>query len=230
VTENDGQPHFGGGEMVVAHGMSRRGQLSKERHQANQTEQLMIGRGTQFGAGGVGLRPSAGEATGALVRPLGAFERLYHRYQQKNAMHFCVVAELADDLDPAALDAAILAVQHRHPLLNVYVDDYPQIGLGLYRPATVSPIPVTVVDAGTDHTWRDLVAGELARPFDTCTAPMIRVVLLRPGPSNPAAIIVTAHHTVADGLSSRSILRDLFSAPQRPRTAGAACPGPHRRT
>jgi Condensation domain len=172
----------------------------------------MIGRDTEFGTGGVGLRPSAGEATGALVRPLGAFERLYHRYQQKNAMHFCVVAELAGDLDPSALDDALLAVQHRHPLLNVYVDDHPQTRLGLYRPATVSPIPLTIVDAAAGHTCFDLVAGELARPFDTCSAPMIRVVLLRSGPSNLAAIVVTVDHTIADGLSARSILRDVFSA------------------
>jgi NRPS condensation-like uncharacterized protein len=181
-------------------------------HHANQIDLPMIGRDTEFGAGGVGLRPSAGEATGALVRPLGAFERLYHRYQQKNPMHFCVVAELAEDLDPSALDAALLAVQHRHPLLNTYIDDHPPSRLGLYRPATVSPIPLTIVDAAAGHTWTELVAGELARPFDTCSAPMIRVVLLRAGPSNPAAIIVTADHAIADGLSARSILRDVFSA------------------
>jgi hypothetical protein len=43
---------------------------------------------------------------GALVRPLGAFERMYYRFSQKSTLHFCVVAELADDLDPAVLDAA----------------------------------------------------------------------------------------------------------------------------
>jgi hypothetical protein len=54
-------------------------------------------------------------ARGALVRRLGAFERMYHRYEQKSTMHFCVVAELTDDLDPSALDAALLAVQQRQP-------------------------------------------------------------------------------------------------------------------
>ena len=172
----------------------------------------MIGRDTEFDAGGVGLYPSSAEATAALVRPLGAFERLYHRYAQKNTMHFCVVAELADDLDAAALDAALLAVQYRHPLLNVYVDDHSEAGLGFYRPARVAPIPVTVVDAAAGHTWRDLVAEQLGRPFDTCSAPTIRVVLLRSGPSTPAAIIVTIDHTIVDGLSAGFILRDVFSA------------------
>jgi hypothetical protein len=35
-----------------------------------------------------------------LVRPLGAFERRYHRRQQKSTMHFCMVAEIADHFDP----------------------------------------------------------------------------------------------------------------------------------
>src|ERR1700694_1669608 len=112
----------------------------------------MIGRDTESDAGGVGLRPSAGEATGVLVRRLGAFARMFHRLEQKSTKPFCVVAELADDLDPAALGAGLLAVQCRHPLLNVHVEDHPQTRLGFYRPASVPPIRVTVVDAETGKT------------------------------------------------------------------------------
>ena len=54
----------------------------------------------EFHAEGVGLLASAGEATGALVRRLGAFERLYQRRRQKNTRHVCMVAERADHLDP----------------------------------------------------------------------------------------------------------------------------------
>jgi NRPS condensation-like uncharacterized protein len=150
-------------------------------------------------------------ATGALVRRLGAFERMYHRNQQKNTLHFCVVAELSDDLDPAALAAGLRALQDRHPLLNVYVEDHPQTRLGFYRPAIVPPIPVTVV-AETGHTWRDVVAEELTRPFDTSIAPMVRAVLLRSRLSGPAAIVVTVDHVIVDGLSAAYMLRDLFSA------------------
>jgi hypothetical protein len=172
----------------------------------------MIGRDSDFDAGGVGLRPSAGDATGGLVRPLGAFERMFHLSEQKSTKHFCVVTELADDLDPAALGAGLLAVQRRHPLLNVHVEDHPQTRLGFYRPASVPPIRVTVVDAETGKTWRDLVAEELTRPFDRSCAPMTRVVLLRSGPSTPAAIVLTVDHAVVDGLSAAYLLRDLFSA------------------
>src|ERR1700694_2936978 len=145
----------------------------------------MTGRETEVTAAGVGLRRSGGEATAAFLRPLGAFERLYHRRQQRSTMHFCMVAELADDIDPFTLAAALRAVQQRHPLLNVYVDNHRQTGPGFYRPASVPPIPITVIDAETGRSWRDVVAAELTRPFDTSHAPMIRVVLLRSGPSTP---------------------------------------------
>jgi hypothetical protein len=172
----------------------------------------MMGRATGVTTAGVGLRRSAGETTGALVRPLGAFERMYQRRQQKTTMHFCVVAELADDLDVLMLAAALRAVQQRHPLLNVYVEDHPQTGLGFYRPAYVPPIPITVIYAEAGRGWPDVVAAELTRPFDTSCAPMMRVVLLGSGPRTPAAIVLTVDHVIADGLSAGNILRDLFAA------------------
>ena len=63
----------------------------------------MSGRRTQFDAVGVGLRPPVGDALSGLVRPLGAFERMFHLNEQKSTKHFCVVAELADDVDPFTL-------------------------------------------------------------------------------------------------------------------------------
>jgi hypothetical protein len=181
-------------------------------------------RETGSDAEGVRSGASAAEATAALVRPLGAFERMYHRNQQKNTMHFCVVAELAEDLDPSALAAGLRAVQQRHPLLNVYVEDHPQTRLGFYRPASVPPIPVTVVDTEAGRSWRDVVAEELTRPFDTSRAPMLRVVLLRSGPSTPAAIVLTVAHVIVDGLSAVYILRDLFSALNGRKLAALAVP------
>jgi predicted acyl esterase len=173
---------------------------------------LMMARETEVTAAGVGRRRSAGEATSALVRQLGAFERLYHRLQQKSTQHFCVVAELADDIDPFTLAGGLRAVQQRHPLLNVHVEDHPETGLGFYRPASVPPIPITDIDAEAGRSWRDVVAAELTRPFDTSRAPMVRVMLLRSGPSTPAAIVLTVDHVIVDGLSAGYILRDLLAA------------------
>jgi hypothetical protein len=166
----------------------------------------------EIGAGHRIVRQSGAGAAAALVRPLGAFERMYHRYQERHTLHHCIVAELAGDLEPSALEAGLLAVQHSHPLLNVHVEDHPRTRLGFYRPATVPPIPVTVISAGTGGTWRDVAAEELTRAFDTARAPMIRAVLLRAGPGTPPAIVLACAQVIIDGMSAVRILRDLFAA------------------
>ena len=140
---------------------------------------------------------------------VSADDRVRPRHQQ-NTMPCCAVAELADDLDPSALDAGLLVVQRRHPLLNVFVEDHPQTGLGFRRPACVPPIPVSVVDAGTGRTWCDVVAAELTRPFDLSSAPMIRVVLLGSGPTTSAATVLTVADVIVDGLSAGYVLRSLL--------------------
>ena len=50
----------------------------------------MSGRRTQFDAVGVGLRPPVGDPLSCLVRPLGAFERMFYLSEQKSTKHFCM--------------------------------------------------------------------------------------------------------------------------------------------
>jgi hypothetical protein len=57
----------------------------------------------EFDAEGVELRASVDNATGTVIRRFRAFERLHHRRQQINTMHFCVAAEVACDLESSAL-------------------------------------------------------------------------------------------------------------------------------
>jgi hypothetical protein len=49
----------------------------------------MVGRDSDFDAGGVGLRPPVGDATGGLVRPLGAFERVRRAVQHREVSVRC---------------------------------------------------------------------------------------------------------------------------------------------
>jgi hypothetical protein len=141
-------------------------------------------------------------------------------------MHCCAVAELVDDLDPCALDASLFVVQRRHPLLNVYIENHPQTRLRFRRPTSVPPIPVTVVDTATGHICCDVVDAEMTRPIDISSTPMIRVVLLRSGPSTPAAVVLTVADVIVDGLSAgfvlRSALRCCGVQPRRLQCLGGA--------
>jgi NRPS condensation-like uncharacterized protein len=143
-----------------------------------------------------------------LVRPVGALERLFFRYSERNPSHFLLVAEFDVVLEAQQLRKALNSVQQRHPLLSVHVEDHPTIRLGFYRAAAVEPIPLTVLDAG-HCDWRSMAAVELARPFDHSTAPLMRAALLT-GPVS-SIVILTFDHSIADGISSVIVLDDLIA-------------------
>ncbi|MGV0160287.1 condensation domain-containing protein [Mycobacterium colombiense] len=152
--------------------------------------------------------PQHDKAT-TLVRPLGAAERLFYRYSERNPAHFSIVAEFDEVLRADRLPAALAAVQRRHPLLSVHVEDRPGIRLGFYRAATVAPVGLTTSRV-PELAWQAAAAAELSRPFDRSRAPLMRASLLQS--STRSALLLTFDHTIADGISSIVVLTDLIAA------------------
>lgn len=148
------------------------------------------------------------DSAAELVRPLGAFERMYHRYIEVSPMHFLIAAEFARPLAEREVAAALSAVQKRHPLLSVHVEDRPESRLGFYRAATVPAIPLTVVrqDAGS---WQQVAEQELSRRMDAAEAPMIRAALVVDAASS--VLLLTFNHIIADGMSGVFILQDILA-------------------
>lgn len=144
-----------------------------------------------------------------LVRSIGATERLFYRYSEANPTHFLLVAEFDGELAEDQLRGALDAVQTRHPLLTVQIEDRPVSRLGFYRPDEVAPIPLTVRHSSED-SWHSLAAQELSRPFDRSIAPLIRATLLRTPSSS--TVLLTFDHTIADGISSMLVFDDLVGA------------------
>jgi hypothetical protein len=136
-------------------------------------------------------------------------ERMFYRYAERNPANFSIVAEFGITLAEEQVRAACLAIQQRHPLLSVHVEDRPESGLGFYRSESVARIELAVYERD-DSEWQLLAAEELVRPFDRATAPLMRAVLLN-GPSS-SAVLLTFEHTIADGISSVVILNDLVAA------------------
>jgi NRPS condensation-like uncharacterized protein len=134
---------------------------------------------------------------------------MFYRYGERNPALFLIVAEFGNVLAEEQLRAALLAIQQRHPLLSVHVEDHRESRLGFYRAESVARIDLTVHERD-DSQWQLLAAEELTRPFDRSTAPLMRAVLLN-GPSN-SAVLLTFEHTIADGISSVVILNDLVAS------------------
>lgn len=144
-----------------------------------------------------------------LVRSIGATERLFCRYNENKPVHFSMIVEFAVRLDAAAVRGALDAVQRRHPLLSVHVEDRPGSRLGFYRADEVGSIPLTVFGQA-DEDWRAPAAAERVRPLSREHAPLMRATLAHTG--STSTLILTFDHTVADGMSSIYLLNDLVAA------------------
>ena len=140
---------------------------------------------------------------------MDATGRLFYRWGERNPAHFLIVAQFDVLLAADQVQAALSAVQNRHPLLSVHVEDRPASRLGFYRAEPVAGIQLAVHERD-DTQWQSVAADELARPFDRSTAPLMRAALLN-GKST-SSVLLTFEHTIADGMSSVSILNDLVAS------------------
>ena len=77
-----------------------------------------------------------------------------------------------------------------------------------FRNVPDRPIPLRVAEG--DATWEREVEREIRTLFDPTKAPLIRAVLILQ-PEHAIVILVT-HHSIADGMSSVFLLRDLLAA------------------
>jgi len=142
-----------------------------------------------------------------IVRPLGAVEEFLWLFDHSSPKHFCLIAEVSGQTTVSDWRTALDALQKRHPLLSVSIDTtYNRVPH--FRQATDSPIPLRVVEGNT--RWEREVEREMRTLFDPTQAPLIRTVLiLRPA---QAIVILVTHHSIADGMSSVFLLRDLLAA------------------
>ena len=72
----------------------------------------------------------------------------------------------------------------------------------------VAPIPLRLVEGPAD--WQAELAREMSQPFAQRQAPLVRATLLHE--QDAATCILTAHHSVADGISLTYLFRDLLQS------------------
>jgi len=105
------------------------------------------------------------------------------------------VIRLAGPMDAGALEAAWTALLRRHPVLTARIT-----AEGRCEPGVPGAVTFRHSPACTAEELLALAEAELARPFDLGAGPLVRAVLCPTGP-DAHALVVTAHHIGADGLS-----------------------------
>lgn len=127
-----------------------------------------------------------------------------------------IAVRIRGNIPPDRLQSALDKAQQRHPLLKVNTT-LNERGIPWFVSEGVGTIPLTVLDrADEDHALR-ITEKELATPFDMnkpleLPLPLMRVTLLRPRnpATEPSDIIISAQHTITDGMSMVFLVRDLL--------------------
>ncbi|MFJ6850762.1 amino acid adenylation domain-containing protein [Streptomyces sp. NPDC091271] len=107
---------------------------------------------------------------------------------------------LAGPLDTDALRTAGDELLARHP------------NLGAVFPAALAVIPMSPRPdfRVTDEPAEEVLAGDLAEPFDLTAGPLVRLTVIRRGPER-SDLVLTTHHVLSDGWSAPRILIELFA-------------------
>lgn len=77
-----------------------------------------------------------------------------------------------------------------------------------FQQTSSARIPLRVIHDDPTARWEEEVAAELAKPFVAADAPLIRAVLIHA--DQDAALILVAHHAIADGMSLAYAIRDIL--------------------
>lgn len=144
----------------------------------------------------------------AIERPLGATEDMYWRFDAVSPLNFGSVTRLRGEFSDQQLANALLALQHRHPLMRAAIqkdDD----GTPWFR-SHVGAIPLQIAHQSRGNEWQ-LLENELNSPFDTVVGPLMRCVLIRHS-EDDASLISVYHHAACDGRSAVFLLRDLVQS------------------
>src|SRR5260370_23594833 len=148
-------------------------------------------------------------ASKTLIRHLGPSEAYFWLSNQNSWKHFVVAAQITGETTTASWRTALDAVQRRHPLLVVCIDA-DDSGAPYCRVLPDPRIPVQIVPGDALQGWEDTMETELSTPLPVADALLVRAVLLHE--AHRATIVLTVHHSIADGLSVALIVRDILEA------------------
>lgn len=147
--------------------------------------------------------------TADFLRPLGPSEHYFWLSNQNSAKHFVIAAEIVGDAPVEAWMSAVAAAQLRHPLLRVSIEPGPE-GKPCFRQHANIPIPLRIMPQRESAAWHVEMAKELATPVPANGTPLVRITVFQK--TGGSTLLLSMHHSIADGLSSGK-------GPNRPQSA-----------
>lgn len=145
----------------------------------------------------------------SFLRALGPLERYAWLIDPISPKHFTVTAEVTGTMSVDAWVAALHAVQLRHPLINAHVNTDSRQSLHFVYDSSAK-IPLRVVRLNNTTDVEKEIKREFSAPFGNGDIPLLRAALLYS--DTRCIIIITSHHSIADGLSLTHFIRDVLDS------------------
>lgn len=141
-----------------------------------------------------------------LQRRLDRAEAFFWFLDRFSSMNFAVIAEGRGALTDGALQAALDAAQHRHPLLAVAIETDAEQRLN-FIPQPKQGIRLERIDGSSD--WRTALAERIVQPFALAEAPLVRAYRCETtGGSWVIALVL--HHSIGDARSGFALLDEIL--------------------
>ncbi len=153
-------------------------------------------------------------------RPLSAVERLYWIVDQTSPLNVIARARVYGHLSPSLHRRSLDALQIQHPLLRVAISDDGTGTHPAFTPLDGQQIPLRHVTVPPDDPtpgtrWEhEINERELVDSIDWRTGPLLRAVVITTSGTggedeeNVYDLLLTASHTIADGKTCLSLLRE----------------------
>lgn len=145
----------------------------------------------------------------SFLRALGPLESYAWLIDPISPKHFTITAEVTGTTSVDAWAAALHAVQSRHPLINARVNTDNSLPLHFVYDSSAK-IPLRVVRLNKITDVEQEIKREFSAPFGTGDIPLLRAALLYS--ETRCIIIMTSHHSIADGLSLTHFIRDVLDS------------------
>ena len=140
-------------------------------------------------------------------RLLGAQEILFYAMNEASPKHFLMVAETEGYTTQAAWQAAVASLQKAHPMLRTSIVQQDE-NLLFFEEEDAAPLQLDIVALTPAFDQITAIEAALEAGFQSDKGPLARIKLFHS--EEKCIVIIATHHSVADALSSVSLLNDLL--------------------
>jgi hypothetical protein len=143
------------------------------------------------------------------LRPLSSFEELLWQMDKRSPLHGTLAAHVDGETTVKQWKDALEQTRCRHPLWSTVIVATKD-GASVFQKMHDAHVSLRLVEGEFTQNWELEIARERCQPVDATRGPLVRAVLLHTEAS--CMLILSAHHSICDGMSLAFAIRDVLQA------------------